>query len=130
MTQPRLAGIHCLNEAKLPLSAREVFENIRKDKRLQAIDQVSVYRILQSLLVHGLVHQVAPGGTFLACTHTTCSTIQHALICCRDCGSIHEIELPEKAIAPLLDHLKKAEGFQPFEHVFQLDGQCTNCLRK
>jgi Fe2+ or Zn2+ uptake regulation protein len=127
VTKPRISVILCLSAASKPLSARDVFEQISERSDLVAVDQVTIYRILEMLSDLGLVHQVFPTGGYMACFHSKCFHAQHVLTRCVKCESIDEIDIPQESVAPMLWYLKNQLGFEADEHVFQMNGVCANC---
>jgi len=75
VTDARRAVIHCLATATSAVSAKHVISKIEKSSKLPDIDQVSVYRILDTLVELGLVHRVFPSGDFIPCRHSHCKNI-------------------------------------------------------
>ena len=130
ITQPRKLVISCLANSPKPLSAKEVYEQISKDSSASKIDQVSVYRILETLAELELVHQVFPSGGYMACFHSQCGSTLHVLIRCTSCESIKELDVPQETVAPMVSYLKNEQGFTPDDHVFQMNGLCSNCQEK
>ncbi|MCB0339995.1 MAG: transcriptional repressor [Bdellovibrionales bacterium] len=130
VTQSRLAVIRCLDKAHEPLSPREILEKIEANDTLPNVDQVSVYRILETLLSLGLVHQVSPSGKFTACAHIDCPISLHVLVRCLTCGKTHELDVPEGVMAPLTWYLEHQVRFIPKEHFFQIDGACKDCSKQ
>ncbi len=127
VTQPRLSVVRSLATAGKPLSARELFDRIENDKSLPGVDQVSVYRILDTLSELDLVHQVFPSGGYVPCFHRDCRATLHVLIRCATCERIEELDVPQETLAPMLWYLQNERGFFPDEHVFQMNGQCSDC---
>jgi Fur family ferric uptake transcriptional regulator len=127
VTKPRLAVIHCLATAIRPLTARELFEELQRTNEVRGVDQVSIYRILEALRELGLVHQVFPSGGFLPCFHHSCTSQLHVLIRCSQCERIEELDVPQETLAPIIWYLKNNKGFQPDEHLFQMNGLCQQC---
>ena len=130
VTQPRIAVIRCLASSETPLSARDVFERIQGDKNAPSVDQVSVYRILDTLCELELLHQVFPSGGYLPCLHQECSSKLHVLIRCSECEFIEELDVPQETLAPMIWYLKDERGFYPDEHMFQLNGLCSKCKKR
>lgn len=131
LTKPRQALIECLAVAKEPLSPKEILR--RTESMLEAsesIDTVTVYRILDRFYELGLVHQVAPTGDYIACTHLACAASPHIMTFCTSCQTAKEIHVPEAVMAPMLWYLKSQNGFEAKEHLFQLDGLCALCRTK
>lgn len=130
ITKPRIAVIRCLADASNPLTARELFEQLKAQPDLQSVDQVSVYRILEALSELGLVHQVFPSGGYLPCLHQHCGAQLHVLTRCSNCEHIEELDVPQETLAPIVWFLKNNSGFQPDEHLFQMNGLCRRCQSK
>lgn len=127
ITKARLAVLGTLADSTSPKSPRLLFEEISNNKEAPSIDQVSVYRILDTLLEIGLIHQVFPSGGYLPCFHQSCKNTNHVLLRCKYCETIEEIDIPEEILNPIFNHLKQKKNFTPDKHIFQMDGKCRNC---
>ncbi|KAB8033255.1 Fur family transcriptional regulator [Fluviispira multicolorata] len=126
ITKPRLAVIECLADSKIPLSPKCIFENVQRKKNLN-VDQVSVYRILETLMLLGLVHQVFPSGEYLSCS-TQCETNpNHIMLNCTQCGKVEEIHLEWSFIYKIFERIKTLSQFEPKKHILQIDGICSQC---
>lgn len=130
ITSARKAVIKCLAHAEHPVSPRQILQKITKDKDLPSVDQVSVYRVLERLVELGLVHQVFPTGSYVACFHSRCSMMFHVLTNCRSCGQTKEEHIPRETLAPVLGYLESALQFSPDAHLVQISGSCRECLNK
>ncbi len=130
ITRPRKTVLACLAEARAPLSPREIIESITESDSTIQIDKVSVYRILETLLDLGLVHQVFPSGNYMACSHLSCNSKFHLLTSCSTCGLTSELDIPRKVAQPMIDHLNEEHSFKTDEHHIQIDGLCKNCQSK
>lgn len=124
VTRPRKRLIQCLIEHNKPLSAREVMKDLAGE---DSMDQVTIYRILETLLEIGLIHQVFPSGGYLLCDHIKCDHGIHVMLHCKQCDSHNEIEIPKEVFAPLEWYLQQSHGFNPLHHLFQMDGHCQSC---
>ena len=78
-----------------PLSAYDILDCARSDA-LKA--PVQVYRALQKLESHGLIHRIEALNAFVACAdhahehdHASCNH-RPGFVICRDCGSVREFE--------------------------------------
>ncbi len=132
VTKPRLAVINLLSTVSDSLSPREILEEINSTsgkKSNQIIDQVSVYRILDTFLKLGLVHQVFPTGGYIACTHLNCKAGLHILIHCTECQNTEEIDIPGDIFSPLKWYIEQHKKFIPKNHLFQIDGTCAHCQK-
>ena len=122
--------MQCLAAATVSLSPREIQEAIGKDKTSKDVDQVSIYRILETFQKLGLVHQVHPSGGFIACSHINCKGELHVLIHCAMCHKTTEADIPKEIFNPIQWYLKETYGFSHQTNLFQLDGICSICSPK
>ncbi len=130
VTKARLALIDCLAEAHDPLTPKAIMQQTQA--RLngdETIDTVTIYRILDRFCELGLVHQVAPSGDYIACTHLACEEHEnpHIMTFCTRCEQAAEIHVPSAILAPLMWFLRAQNKFEPKKHLFQLDGICSKC---
>jgi Fe2+ or Zn2+ uptake regulation protein len=131
LTKARIALIECLSESKVPLSPKEILERAEKSlDKSESMDTVTVYRILDKLYELGLVHRVAPGGDYIACTHLSCQSMPHIMTHCVSCQKTNEIHVPEDILSPLMWFMKTQKKFEPKKHLFQLDGLCERCSQQ
>ena len=129
VTQPRRAVISCLGKADKPLSAREVYEEISCDSSVSSVDQVSVYRILETLSELELVHQIFPSGKYIPCLHSNCDNIVHVIVRCTSCEAINELNIPQETFAPMQAYLQTKYDFFLDQQVFQVNGLCASCKK-
>ena len=127
VTKSRVAVMQCLAASTLSLSPREILETIEKDTTTRDVDQVSIYRILETFHKLGLVHQVYPSGGFIACTHVNCQEELHVLTRCLSCNKTNEIDIPKEIFQPVQWYLETHCGFMYRNTLFQLDGRCATC---
>lgn len=127
VTQSRLAVLSCLHSSDEPLSPKDLYSKIQKNKKLEKIDQVTVYRILDTLLRIGLIHQVFPSGAYVICGHNRCEEKIHAMLRCTECKNFQEVDLPNSVFSPLEWFLENEFQFSPKHHLFQMDGVCHSC---
>lgn len=128
ITGTRQSVLRVLAGAEHPLSPKDILEKITASEDGSRIDQVSVYRILDTFLSLGLVHRVFPEGNFIACSHIGCTSLHHILLRCVGCQKSFEVDVPKETVAPIMWYLNNVESFTPSQHLFQLDGTCKACL--
>lgn len=126
VTGARLAIIECIANTKLPLTAKELYENLQDKTK---VDQVSVYRTLETLLELDLIHQVFPSGGYIPCFHLSCEQSYHILTRCSQCNSIEEMHIPVDKVEPLINFLKSKKKFYPDTHLIQINGVCSDCKK-
>ena len=84
---------------------------------------MTVYRALDFLVAHGLVHRVASGSTFVACHHPDAPHDDAMILVCDLCGSA--VECDDAALSgPLVRTLRNA-GFDARN--VEIRGRCEHC---
>lgn len=87
---------------------------------------ISVYRALDFLQAHGLVHKIESRNAYVACSHGHKDS-RAVLLICEDCGMVAEI--PGDAAFAALDGEASAHGFAPARAIVEIAGQCQRCAR-
>ena len=84
----------------------------------------TVYRALEFLLTHGLVHRLSSLNAFIGCSRPGHPGAGQFLLCTA-CGTAAELNDPEidRAIA----RSATAQGFDPELHTVEISGVCPNC---
>lgn len=105
-----------------PIGAYEILDTLRKDGRRAA--PPTVYRTLDFLLAHGLVHRLETLNAYVGCGAPGDRHSGQFLIC-RDCRSI--AELNDAEIARALGHAASAVGFRVHRQTIEILGTCPDC---
>jgi Fur family transcriptional regulator, zinc uptake regulator len=87
---------------------------------------ITVYRALDFLLAHGLVHKIESRNAFVACSHSH-EGQPAALLICEACGTVAELDAPE--IFERIAQKAKAQKFSPAYTVIEMSGTCGSCAR-
>jgi Fur family zinc uptake transcriptional regulator len=87
---------------------------------------ITVYRALDFLLAHGLVHKIESRNAFVACSHSH-EGQPAALLICETCGTVAELDAPE--IFERIAQKAKAQKFSPAHTVIEMSGTCGSCVR-
>ncbi|UTA47771.1 transcriptional repressor [Simiduia sp. 21SJ11W-1] len=84
----------------------------------------TVYRALEFLLEHRLIHRLNSLNAFMGCD---CPGTGHAgqFIICRACGVA--LELNEASVRAPIQALAQSVGFQIEQQTLELSGLCPNC---
>jgi Fur family transcriptional regulator, zinc uptake regulator len=122
MTRQRRAVLGKLLVGKRPLSAYELRDMLRPEDA--SVTPASVYRCLDFLLEHGLVHRLETTRSFVACEHPDHPHAGQFLIC-RQCGSVVEAE--DKKVAAATESLSHRLGFALDHRTVELTGICATC---
>jgi Fur family transcriptional regulator, zinc uptake regulator len=122
MTRQRRAVLGKLLAGKRPLSAYELRDTLLPEDA--SATPASVYRCLDFLVEHGLVHRLETTRSFIACEHPDHPHAVQFLIC-RQCGTVLEAE--DKQIAAATERLGQRLGFALEQRTFELTGICATC---
>ena len=122
MTRQRRSVLGKLLDAKRPLSAYELRDMLYPDD--PSITPASVYRCLDFLLDHGLVHRLETTKSFIACEHPDHPHAGQFLIC-RQCGTVVEAE--DRRVAAATESLGQRLGFALDHRTVELTGICPTC---
>jgi Fur family zinc uptake transcriptional regulator len=110
-----------LNTAEKPLSAYDVIEALREEKRMAP---PTVYRALQKLMDEGLAHRVESQNAYVACRHhghAHCA----AFMICRVCGSTREFS--GAALESFLGQTARRNFFAAEAVSIEIRGLCAAC---
>ncbi len=107
---------------KRPLSAYELRDMLRPADA--SVTPASVYRCLDFLVEHGLVHRLETTRSFIACEHPDHAHAVQFLIC-RQCGTVVEAE--DKRVAAATESLGQRLGFALDQRTVELTGICAMC---
>lgn len=122
-TKPRLSVLTILEESNLPLSVADIAAVLRRPR----VDQVTVYRTLETFVQAGLVHHVElhQGRSFFELA----TREHHHHLVCRSCGRVEDVEgcdmeLVEKNVA------KNSKNFHAVSsHALEFFGDCKSCVK-
>lgn len=108
-----------------PVGAYAILERLGADGRKAA--PPTVYRALDFLLEHGLVHRLSSLNAFIGCDHPGAHHAPQFFIC-RHCGHAAELDDPRirQAIARDADRL----DFDIASETIEISGACADCRRE
>lgn len=120
VTKPRLAVLQVLHSATTPVDVQDIQTALKL-----AIDQVTVYRILQSFVTAGLIRKVnlRHGHS----DYEIVSASDHHHLVCLKCGLIEDFEgCHADQLAKIA--LKNSRHFKQIQdHALELFGYCKTC---
>ena len=122
MTRQRRAVLGKLVDSKRPLSAYELRALLLPED--PSITPASVYRCLDFLVEHGLVHRLETTRAFVVCGQPDHPHAVQFLIC-RQCGTVVEAE--DTRIAAATERLGQRLGFALDQRTVELTGLCATC---
>jgi Fur family zinc uptake transcriptional regulator len=85
---------------------------------------ITVYRALDFLEAHGLVHKIESRNAFIACTHPH-EGQPAAMLVCEQCGLVAELAAPQ--VFATLESAARTQGFSVHRSVVELTGLCAAC---
>jgi len=112
-----------------PVGAYELLDRLKQGNRSAA--PPTIYRALDFLLEHGLIHRVERLSAFVGCRHALghahgCSDIHAAqFLICRVCGRVSELE--DNAVSRALLAVSAASGFRITASTIEAEGVCSLC---
>jgi len=86
---------------------------------------VTVYRALEFLLAHGLIHKVERLNAFIGCIEQGGHAHAVQFLICSRCGGVSEIE--DAGIEAAVASASAAAGFRPGRVTVEVEGSCSNC---
>lgn len=127
LTALRRAVLALILEAEKPLTAYQLLDRLREARPGAA--PPTIYRALDFLLEHRLIHRISRLNAFIPCQEADGAHGGHAhrvqFLICRHCGSVTEIE--DAAVLEALAAAARRQGFTPGEAVIELEGVCAAC---
>lgn len=105
-----------------PIGAYAILDKLREEGRSAA--PPTVYRALDFLLEHFIVHRIASMNAYVGCLHPGEAHAVQFLIC-RSCGMAAEIH--DRAMTDAIAHSATRIGFTIESRVIELAGLCARC---
>lgn len=109
---------------KRAVTAYEILDALARDGG-GPVHPPTVYRALEFLLAHGLVHRIEALAAYVACDHPGEAHASRLLVC-RDCGRVDEIDSDEAS--GMVDRVAKRHGFAADTIALELQGVCDTCV--
>ncbi len=107
-----------------PIGAYDVLEQLSTEEKRAA--PPTVYRALDFLLEHGLVHRVASLNAYVGCAEPGHGGEGQFLICAQ-CGAA--AELRDSPVNEAIEAAAHARGFVATTHTVEISGVCPNCAK-
>lgn len=122
LTGQRREVLNCVAQSHSAVGAYDIIERMAGLGPRPA--PITVYRALDFLEAHGLVHKIESRNAFVACTHPHDGK-PAAMLVCERCGLVAELDAPEMFEA--LQSTAKGQGFAINRSVVELTGLCAAC---
>lgn len=125
LTKLREQVLKIVWQSHKPLGAYSVMD-ILAEQSTRRVAPPTVYRALDFLLEHGLIHRINLLNAFVGCTHPQQQHANNFLIC-QDCGVA--IEFSTKALDSAISSAVTEFDFCLTGQSVELLGQCQQCQR-
>lgn len=122
LTAQRKTVLRLLCASDKPLSAYDLLDQLRTSLKNPA--PPTVYRALDFLLEHGLVHKLESQHAYVGCAHPDHPHVSQFLIC-DGCGQVTELE--DSSVAESLLAAEQALGFLAKRPIVEVLGTCAQC---
>lgn len=124
LTPSRRRILEILAAEGRPLGAYDLIEKVATGS-LKRPAPISIYRTLDFLLEHGLIHRLASRNAYLACGHGHSHQEPVVFLICDTCGAV--VEATSDALSRDLDQLACNAKFAPRLQVMEIAGRCHLC---
>lgn len=108
-----------------PVGAYDVLRRLGRERGGAA--PPTVYRTLDFLLGHGLIHRIESLNAFVGCARPGRAHAGQFLICA-ECGTIAEVE--DARVDAAIAHRAAALGFAVRHTTVEVEGVCSPCRRR
>jgi Fur family zinc uptake transcriptional regulator len=115
----------CVAQSHAAVGAYDIIE--RMAARGPRPAPITVYRALDFLMAHGLIHKVESRNAYVACSHAHDGQ-PAALMVCQDCGLVAELDAPD--VFEALRAQARAAGFKAERTMVELAGTCGPCQER
>ncbi len=124
LTPLRLHILELIYNNETAIGAYELLRELRKTK--VNAEAMSVYRVLEFLVEHHLVHRVESLNAYIPCSHAHEEKHHHSqLLLCKKCGD--STEVADHHLLQAIKDCLKNQGFS-FEHgITEIRGLCYKC---
>lgn len=128
LTPLRRQVLELVLAAEAPVGAYALLDRLKA--RRPGAAPPTVYRALDFLLEHGLIHKVERLNAFIGCTdaghgHGHDHGHPHQFLICRTCGATAEIA--DHAVAHAIESAARRAGFAPAVATVEIEGTCARC---
>lgn len=122
LTPLRKKVLLIVTNTKQPLTAYQVLDELRKENPKAQV--MSVYRVLDYLIKHHLIHRIENLNAFMPCCHLAMQHLSQWLIC-EICGDTQEFTSPIFNQGVIV--VEKQTGFSVTTSTIELLGLCQSC---
>ena len=126
LTAQRKGVLEMLADSPKPLGAYDLIEETRK-RTGRAPAPIAIYRALEFLQEHGLIHRLETLNAFIACPHHHKEAEPVVFLICETCRDV--TEAVAEPLNRALVSVAGAHDFMATRQVVELAGRCTTCRK-
>ena len=123
LTPLRRLVLRLVLRASHPLTAYQLLDQLKVVRAGAA--PPTIYRALDFLVAHKLIHKVERLGAFMGCTEAALHDHPVQFLICARCGTVAELDDP--AVTHALEDAAGRAGFHASSSVVELEGTCAAC---
>jgi Fur family zinc uptake transcriptional regulator len=123
LTELRRLVLRLVLEAERPVGAYDLLEQLRGHRRGAA--PPTVYRALEFLMEHGLIHKVERLSAFVGCPAHDHHAHAAQFLICGGCGAVQELE--DASVRDALAKAAAGQGFAISGVTIEAEGRCAAC---
>ena len=128
LTPLRRQVLELVLDSDAPVGAYALLDRLKASRPGAA--PPTVYRALDFLLEHGLIHKVERLNAFIGCAeaghgHSHDHDHPHQFLICRRCGAT--VEIADHAVADAIAAAAARAGFTAVEATVEIEGVCARC---
>ena len=124
LTRLRKKIIRFLASQTKPLKAYELLAKLNHEQDDKVYVIMSIYRILDFLCQHHIVHRINSNNSYILCCHPGKNSCQ--IFICNTCGK--KIEFHDQVLHQALTKLATKSHFTIQQQAIELSGVCQYCL--
>jgi Fur family zinc uptake transcriptional regulator len=125
LTDLRREVLGLILESEAPTGAYDLLDRLRATRHGAA--PPTVYRALEFLLEHGLVHKLESLSSYVGCVSHGDAEHAAQFFICRTCGQVTELD--DHELAHALEDAARRLGFTVGKATIEAEGRCANCAR-
>jgi len=123
LTPLRRRVLELICASHVPVGAYDLLERLGRERKTRAAPP-TVYRALDFLMQHGLIHRINSLNTYIACfgphrPHDAC------LLICENCRTVDEVEA--QSLRRTIDRKAADHGFSVRGQTIEVTGLCRAC---
>jgi Fur family zinc uptake transcriptional regulator len=130
LTELRRTVLRMILSSRQPVGAYTLLERLGAE-RGRAAAPPTVYRALDFLLEHRLIHRIERLNAFIACAAECTDGHAHAhpaqFLICEVCGDVQELE--DAGVARALTDAARQAGFRHARATVEMEGTCAACAK-